>query len=171
MTAGHSGRRLRTCLFIVAALLAGCAGTAPFDRDRYDDALTPNDIARSPNALPGHRALWGGLIIAVRNLENSSELEVLSYPLDGRQRPDPNRPPQGRFLAVAEGYLEIADYAEGRMVTIAGTVTGTRGGKIGESEYTYPVIETRPELIHLWPTGRPETEPRLNFGIGVMFGR
>jgi outer membrane lipoprotein len=155
----------------LTAVLAGCATGALFDRDRYDDALTPVDIARSPHPPGGHQALWGGLVIAARNLENTSELEILSYPLDGRQRPDTSRPPQGRFLTVVDGYLETADYAEGRMVTVAGPVIGTREGKVGESGYTYPVIETTPELLHLWPSGRPETEPRLNFGIGVMFGR
>jgi len=167
---GSGFRPIRViCLAVMA--LAGCATSTLFDRETYDDALTPNDIARSSDAGDGHQALWGGLIIAARNLEKTSELEILSYPLDRRQRPDTSRPPQGRFLTVIEGYLETGDYAEGRMATVAGPVVGKREGKIGESGYTYPVIETTPEFLHLWPTGRSETEPRLNFGIGVMFGR
>lgn len=160
----------RLCLLAVLSVLTACVGSPVFDRDRYDDALTPSDITRLPDVPEGHQALWGGLVIASRNLHKNSELEILSYPLDGQQRPNPGHPPQGRFLVSVEGLLEIADYAEGRMVTVAGPVVGTREGKVGESEYTYPVIETTPELIQLWPTGRPEMEPRLNFGIGVTLG-
>lgn len=155
---------------LLTLLLAACAST-PFDRDRYDDALSPAAVQRGAQPPSGNEVLWGGLVVAARNLERTSELEVLAYPLDLRQRPDTSKPPQGRYLVEVEGYLETGDFTEGRMVTTAGPLGALREGKIGESRYTYPVIETTPEHLKLWPPGRSGTEPRLNFGIGVMLGR
>lgn len=171
MTSPMTNRGLRPLLACLAMMILGACASTPFDRERYDDALTPAQLSRADGPAQDREVLWGGLIVAARNLEHTSELEILAYPLDSRQRPDASRPPQGRFLAVVEGYLETGDYAEGRMATVGGPLGANREGKIGESRYTYPVIETTPDLIHLWPAGRSEAEPRLNFGIGVMLGR
>ncbi|HKJ89162.1 MAG TPA: Slp family lipoprotein, partial [Gammaproteobacteria bacterium] len=80
-----------------------------------------------------------------------------------------DKSPQGRFLAVNEGYLETADYAPGRRVTLTGPVTGLKKGLIGKATYTYPVVKV--DDIQLWrKEQRYRPEPGFHFGIGVIFG-
>ena len=113
---------------------------------------------------------WGGVIVAARNLKDSTQLEILGYPLDDRNRPDSDAAPIGRFIAVHPGYLETADYAPGRLVTAVGAVTQTRSGTIGEAQYTYPVLATH--RIHLWSKSpREPSRPSIHFGIGIGISR
>ena len=85
--------------------------------------------------------------------------------LDGDNRPDTEARPTGRFLAEREGYLETVNYAPGRLVTVVGPVTETRRGRIGETEYEYPVVAAR--RIQLWQPARRYSEPQVRFGVGV----
>jgi len=104
----------------------------------------------------------------VRNLEQGTRLEVLSYPLDSRGRPEQDASPKGRFLLQREGYLEPVDYAPGRLITAVGAVTGVEEGKVGDAPYRYPLMQA--EQLHLWP--KPESyrrqTPQVHFGIGVI---
>lgn len=158
-------------LVAAAVLAAGCATGPRFDTGRYDTAVTPSEASRSADALSGREVLWGGLIVDAHNLEEGTEIEILGYPLDRSQRPDTDRPPVGRFLAVTEQYLETVDYSEGRLITVAGTFGGTRAGRIGAAHYIYPVVETGPARLHLWPISRGDSGSRFSIGVGVMLGR
>ena len=111
----------------------------------------------------------GGVIVASSNLKNETQIEVLGFPLDDGQEPKTNDAPLGRFVILQPGYLETADYASGRHITVVGSLTGTRQGRIGESDYTYPVV--KPDRVHLWPQESETryTEPRFHFGVGVIF--
>ncbi|HKJ71102.1 MAG TPA: Slp family lipoprotein [Gammaproteobacteria bacterium] len=153
--------------FAAALLLAACAQPR-FDTNRTALSVTPQKAAADMAHLEGTRVLWGGVIVAAHNRENSTQLEVLGYPLNDRQRPQQDAKPQQRFLAVKDGYLETADYAQGRWITVSGPLTGTRAGRVGEAEYSYPVV--RIEDIQLWPKEQRPNEPRFHFGIGVIFG-
>jgi outer membrane lipoprotein len=159
---------------LIAAIVLGlsaCAGNPRFDRAQYEEEITPAQAARAADSLQGKGLLWGGLVIATSNLEDRSEIEVLAYPLDRGQQPDTSRTPLGRFIATTGDYLETVDYAEGRLVTVAGRLSGTREGRIGDTRYLYPVLETAPEHIERWPTdGRIRSEPRFSFGLGVLLG-
>jgi outer membrane lipoprotein len=155
-------------LIITAALLQACATTPAFDTSGIDLAITPQQAAARADSLAGSRVLWGGVIIASTNLKDASQLEILAYPLTSNQHPDIDQPPLGRFLARKDGYLETADYSQGRLITLSGTLHNTREGRIGESEYTYPLVQM--DQSHLWPrTRRTEPETRFHFGIGVIF--
>ncbi len=157
---------------VIVMVLSACAGNPRFDRDQYEEAITPAQAAGNADTLQGQGVLWGGLIIAASNLENHGEIEVLAYPLDRRQQPDTSRTPLGRFIISTDDYLETIDYAEGRLLTAAGRLSTTREGRIGDARYVYPVLETAAEHIELWPSdGRVRSEPRFNFGLGIMFGR
>lgn len=114
----------------------------------------------------GGRVLWGGTIVGARNLDDGTELEVLAYPLDRRQRPMTGRPAAGRFLILSDDYLETLDYAAGRLVTVLGARAGMREGRVGEAPYDYPVV--RAESLHLWRPDAPQPSgPRFGIGIGV----
>lgn len=153
-------------------LLVGCATSKPrFETAGVNLGMTPQAAASEGDKARAQEVLWGGVIVAGSNLADATQLEILAYPLDDRQRPDTARRPLGRFLAVAAGYLETADYAQGRLITIRGTVRETVIGRIGEASYTYPVVDIADR--QLW---QPEAfsrgvQPRVNFGFGVMIGR
>lgn len=162
-------RRLQGTLILIAiVLLSGCASGPRYPTEGVELALTPQQAVTESDAMRGKTVLWGGTIIQSTNLENRSRLEILAYPLDSNQYPQTDSPPLGRFLLIVEGYLETIDYAPGRLVTISGPLTGTETGTVGETSYTYPVVKS--QNIYLW--SRPgRSEPRLHFGVGVMFGR
>jgi outer membrane lipoprotein len=147
-------------------LLTACASGPQFPLQGVNRDLQPKAAVAPPSL--GQHVLWGGLIIATHNLADHTQLEVLAYPLDANQLPDTSAQPLGRFLANHKGYLEPADYASGRLVTLKGTVVAPREGKIEESQYTYPVVEVT--AIYLWPPQEAqETGTQLHFGIGVIF--
>jgi len=147
-------------------LLAACASTPGFVTEGVDTTLTPQQALSEESLLQGKRVLWGGMIINSTNLKQQTRLEVLAYPLDSDHYPQTDKPPYGRFLLLREGYLETVDYAPGRLVSVVGRFTGSRRGRIDQSDYTYPLVTA--EQLHLWPSGG-RSEPRFHFGIGVMF--
>lgn len=150
---------------IVVALLTACAqpvfnpqGTAP--------GLTPEYAAARIQAVAGERVIWGGVLVKVSNLARSTELEILAYPLDRRQRPQRDDRPQGRFIARYPGYLEPVTYAPGRLVTVLGRVEGLDTRKVGEAPYTYPMVAT--ESVHLWDPEKPGSDVHFGVGIGII---
>lgn len=152
-------------MLIAAFALVGCAGTPKFDTTGIDASITPQRVIAEETPPGKVDVLWGGMILSSKNLKDTTELEVLAYPLAPDQEPDPGKPPLGRFLAVQGGFLETADFAQGRNITIRGTLDGIRTGQIGEADYRYPLV--RISQIHLWPLQTEAAEPRVRFGIGV----
>jgi outer membrane lipoprotein len=158
------------CLMTLATalLLAGCA--TRFDIGDADPATLPEQAATDPGRVRDKSVAWGGLIVSTRNLADHTQLEILAYPLDARGRPDRDARPGGRFIALHIGYLETADYKEGRLVTVVGTVTETRTGSVGEARYVYPVVKV--SRLQLWPTPEQEAaQPQFHFGVGVGITR
>ena len=157
-----SARRLTVAAF--ATLLAACATQPPIDATNARAEWSPVDAANAPRSA-GQDVLWGGMIVAVDNLADSSEIEVLAYPLDKKQRPMLKAPTQGRFIAVLPGYVERFDFPEGRFLTLRGSVAGMREALIDERPYLYPVVAT--DDVHLWPENFQNSGPRFSIGIGV----
>jgi len=160
-------RRLLAPLAVL--VLAGCATSPEFDlRDVHSD-LPPTQAAENMAAHQGKRVVWGGIIVTTANLKDATQIEVLAYPLDSDFWPRQSDPPLGRFLALHPGYLEPVDFAAGRVVSVVGTLAGTREGIIGEMRYTYPLLDV--SQIHLWPKEGKSgaTSSNVHFGIGVVF--
>ncbi len=111
--------------------------------------------------------MWGGTILSGKNLTNTTRLEVLAYPLDGDGWPEREQKPLGRFFISEKGYLETANYAKGRIITVIGTISGVEQGKVGESAYTYPIIQSQQQ--HLWDRIDRKSGTGVHFGIGVIF--
>ncbi len=153
-------------IFIVTLLMAACATTAKFDTSGIDLSISPQRAALEAMTLQGTPLLWGGVIIAANNLEDATQFEILAYPLDSKQKPDTRKTPLGRFLAIQTGYLEISDYAQGRLISVSGILQQNRSGRIGEIDYTYPVL--RIIELQLWPKPGESSETQIHFGIGVM---
>jgi outer membrane lipoprotein len=148
-------------------ILAACASSPEFTTEGVNMNLTPKMATAESEVLQGKQVLWGGVIIASTNLKEATQLEILAYPLDDYQRPNSSDKAMGRFLAIQPGYLETADYAQGRHITVKGMLGETRTGRVGESEYVYPVVNIN--QLQLWPEEGEYVEPQIRFGIGVIF--
>lgn len=151
-----------------ALMVAACAATPKFDAAVYDATLTPSQVVASTDATQGKAVLWGGAIVQSTNTNRGTQLEVLAYPLNSKQRPNETKPAWGRFLAIEDAYLETMDFAQGRQVTIVGRITSVQQGTIGEATYTYPVVKV--DEVFLWPTDKASSGPRFTFGVGVGVG-
>lgn len=155
---------------LAAIMLAtACASHPPFEDAAVATSLTPEAVLAKPLQSKGSLVLWGGTIVAARNLEGYTELEVLSYPLKENQRPDLEQVPQGRFKARRPGYLETVDFAPGRQVTVKGQVNEPVTGSVGETSYQFAVIDV--QQIELWARHNSlESRPQVYFGLGVVIG-
>ena len=157
---------LNLALFCLTVILTACATTPKFDVNGVEIDITPQRAVAEAGNLQGIEVLWGGIIIASTNLAEATQFEILAYPLASDQMPDTGEAPLGRFLALQEGYLETSDYAQGRLITVRGMLDGTHSGRIGESDYVYPVL--RMHQHELWKTER-DSDTQFHIGIGVMF--
>jgi outer membrane lipoprotein len=154
-------------LLLPALLVAGCAVRPPLDTAGVDEGVSIQSALSDPEGTRNRKVLWGGVIVHTTNLKDSTQIEVLAYPVGRDGRPDPAASPLGRFLALRSGYLETGVYAPGRLLTVVGPITEVRKGQIGEAPYTYPVLAT--DRLHLWPKEPGYVEPRFQIGIGVIF--
>ncbi|HVT32775.1 MAG TPA: Slp family lipoprotein [Rhodanobacteraceae bacterium] len=148
------------------ALLAGCA--TPVFKEAPSAIVTPLEIARQPASHDGTDVVWGGKILDVRNGSNRTEIQVVAYPLDAAQRPDPDAPTLGRFVVALPGFVEPLDYPAGRFVTLRGRVAASATKRIDERDLVLPIVADA--TIHLWPVNFPRERPRVSFGIGIGAG-
>ena len=150
-------------VLLISIFLTACATSPKFDTAGLDASITPKRAISEMQTLQGAPVLWGGVIIASTNHKDSTQIEILAYPLNSYQKPDREQEPLGRFLAVQTGYLETTDYAAGRLITVRGSLAGKRSGYVGEAEYIYPVVNNT--QLHLWSGS---SESQVQFGFGLM---
>lgn len=154
-------------LLIFAVILTACASTA----HKYPETkLSPTEAGLEFEQLNGIQVTWGGTIVETKNLEQTTEIQVLSYPLTSSGEPKTGQSPKGRFIVSFDEFLEPNDYARGRKLTVTGNLSALHEGKVGEADYSFPVL-TSPETL-LWPreTAQNNDSPRVRFGIGVGSG-
>lgn len=144
-------------------LLAGCA-SVKFEGAEQSLGFTPQQVAQATAPVQG-TVVWGGRIVAIENLEEGTEFQVLAVPLNGSNVPQLDETSIGRFIAVYPGFLEPEDYAPGRYVTLAGRLDGTVDGTVGESPVRYALVRTA--QVHLWPRDISRWNPSWNIGVGV----
>lgn len=130
--------------------LAGCASKVP-ESIRVAPVSQPSieQAQQSPQRYAGAAVRWGGELVEVRNSSKSTELEILGRKLDNDGEPRPSSKAQGRFLARAGEFIDPADYQNGQLVTVAGTLNGMVEGKVGEYDYQYPVVDV--VQTYRWP--------------------
>ena len=158
---------IRLTLLLTGLLLAACSQLPKFDTTGVNKSLLPTQVASDFNSYKGKAVMWGGAVLSGKNLKDSTRLEVLAYPLDNDGWPQRDQKPLGRFILSQKGYLETADYTKGRVITVVGTVSGIEKGKVGDTPYTFPVIQVR--QLHLWQQTDSKDDTRFHFGVGVMF--
>ncbi len=141
------------------------------------ERLSPSRSRRSSTdaeSYSGQRVRWGGSIIAVRNLPDNTEVEVLSRPLDSDGEPRADADGAGRFIARVAGFVDPAEYAKDRLLTVVGLIDGVETRDVGEYPYRYPVIAVSSR--YLWPELEPDPYPYGNpwyyggYGYGPWYG-
>ncbi|NSW86098.1 MAG: Slp family lipoprotein [Syntrophobacteraceae bacterium] len=136
---------------VLVSLLAssGCAHVISREsRLKARPGLSFAAVQRDPGSYSGETVIWGGRIIDTVNRRDDTFLKILQTPLDSTGMPGEEEHSQGRFIAKIEGYVDREVYCRGRMITVAGEVTGREVEQLGEMEYVYPVVATRE--VHLW---------------------
>lgn len=154
---------LLICLLLA---LASCA-SSPLKLEGVNHGITPAMVnARHPHLHS--RVVWGGLIIKTQPLQQTTQIEVLAFPVDSVGEPERQRTSLGRFLIVHQGFLEPADFSPGRWLSVVGTIGPAQTGHVGDASYRFPVIQ--PQQLYLWPLNSgSSTQTRFHFGIGVQF--
>lgn len=145
-------------------LIAACSPISKELKRDVNPAVTMAQLVQNPEKFRGETVLLGGRIINSNVKKNETVLEILHFPLDYQDRPDPSIQSEGRFLVTYDRYLDPAIFAAGRAVTVVGRVAGVQTGYIGPVEYAYPVVAGR--TIHLWREQIPGP-PAVTFGIGI----
>ena len=93
--------------------------------------------------------IWEGAIVTAKNMKEGTVFEIVQKPLTSEERPLNVDRSDGRFLALYDGYLDVAIYSKGREVTVAGRIKETQKRLLGEIDYTYPVVSA--QEVHIWP--------------------
>ncbi len=158
-------------VFALAAVLTACAPAPIYKTSPALVNATPGQVATSPNNFSQAQVIWGGEVIALRNLSNSTRLEVLAYPLDSSQRPRLKEPATGRFIAEVPGFLEPMDFPKGSLVTLLGQVNGAQDELVGQASYTYPMVSVQTGDLHRWTAEEMRKgHSNIRFGVGVGVG-
>jgi outer membrane lipoprotein len=152
-------------ILCVSLFLTACSSSARFETQDIDLNITPQKVTSETDFTDNIQVLWGGVIVSSINLQQVTQFEVLAYPLDSNQRPDIDKTAVGRFIAIQQGYVEINEYEQGKQISVSGTLQELRTGSIGETTYTYPVIQIA--QLHLWGKKRVSNEPQFRIGVGV----
>jgi outer membrane lipoprotein len=143
---------------LIALTVTGCAaGVPPAIRQAPTAHLTVSETQGNPTESIGARVRWGGTILAVRNRERVTEIEVLARPLDGFGKPDADAPGQGRLIALLAGFVDPAEYPKARSLTVAGRLERVETRPVGEYPYPYPIVAA--EALYLWPEPPPPEYP------------
>jgi len=142
-------------LLLAVSVLAGCAASQVPEgiRERPIQPSTVAEAQQDPDRFVGRRVRWGGTIIAVLNREKTTEVEVLSRPLSAGGEPRADKPGEGRFIAVLQGFADPAEYPKDRLLTVTGRVEHIERRPVGEYPYPYPVVGV--ESRYLWPEPPP----------------
>lgn len=136
-----------TCLSLLLSLLTGCTTVpGPLAVGRFAE-VSPQ--AAQAGQFVGQRVRWGGAIETVDTGKQETCIEVVSRPLDSSARPEETDRSEGRFIACAWGFYDPAVYAQGREITVTGTIRGTVERKVGDYDYRFPKV--RAETVYLWP--------------------
>jgi outer membrane lipoprotein len=154
-------------VLLACLALAACATTPPLDPAGTLADFGPHQVdATDPPA--GSAVLWGGMIVEVDNRADRTEIEVLAYPLDARQRPRLEQPSLGRFIAVMPGFVDPLAWPQGRFVSLRGELQDA--GDAGETHGGHsPRVAV--QAIHLWPRGFRNDGPKIGIGVGVGISR
>lgn len=140
--------RLGSLIFIPVFIAACSIMPESIDRENIPQ-ISVQAVQQNTANFKGQSVRWGGIITQVINNADDTWIEVLSTDLSSSGRPSSNRNNnQGRFIAKINQFLDPEVYLEGNKLTVIGVLADKIDGKIGEFNYSFPVIETQGH--YLW---------------------
>ena len=150
----HNPTGIPALAVLLVPALAGCASQIPQPiRVAPTGPLTVAQVQQAPAPVEGRRVRWGGSIVATINQPQTTEIEVLSRPLSRDGEPSLWEPGEGRFIARIAGFVDPAEYAKDRALTVEGPLLRLETRNVGEYPYAYPVVAA--EARYLWPEAPP----------------
>lgn len=156
-------------ILIAMLTVGGCASTVPVAiRGDIPDAPTVHQVQQDTEAYLGRRVRWGGSILTVRNLADSTEIEMLARPLDSDGEPRAGADGEGRFIARLRGFVDPAEYPADRLMTVVGSVLEVVTRDVGDYPYRYPLIVA--DSRYLWPEPDPLPGPYPGYPWGYGYG-
>ena len=148
-------RRISYSLIFLLLISLGCASAISKQLRRgASREITFKEIIVDPEVYKGKVVLLSGVILDSKNTNEGTLIEMLQKPADIEGRPKAVDESDGRFLALYDGYLDVAIYRRGREAIVAGEVRGKRALPLGEIVYTYPLISIKE--IHLFKVRKEE---------------
>ena len=132
-------------------LLSGCVHVISKDlRIKSDPSLTLSQVRQNPDTFKGKLVVWGGEIIeTVNQKDGTTQIEVFQRPLGWRGEPKETTASEGRFLILADKYLDPYVFQRGKKITVAGEIQGENLKSLGEMDYRYSIVSSK--QIYLWP--------------------
>jgi len=154
---------LPTAYCLLLTVLSACAPViSPEVLKTVDAVITFEQVLKNPDAYKGKTVLLGGTILKTINLPDDTLIEVMEQPMDRRNRPVNPEASKGRFIILFKEFKDPVIYSTGRLITVAGEVTGSQLRPLGETNYNYPMIS--PKEYYLW---KPYEGPAIHIGVGV----
>jgi len=133
----------------LVSFLTSCAHVISKEtRQHAEGSASFSDVLANPDNYMGKTFIWGGFVAKVRHLEDGSYIEIVQNPLTKYEEIEDTDVSEGRFLAFSEKFLDPLIYEQGRLITVAGTLTGKKEVERGKGSYTYPVLTIKE--MHLW---------------------
>jgi len=143
-------------LLTCCLLLAACSTIPPELKAPDVQPVSLIQVVEHPKRYQGWVVRWGGRILQLTNEANDTWVQVLSYPLDGKGRPETDATPEGRFLIHTHAFLDPAIYLPDKELTVIGTLAGFEERMVGKRKIHIPRVEARG--WYLWPK-RQEPPP------------
>ncbi len=151
-------------IFFIMLVMGCAAGISQQSRSKVTYTGSFSALQKTPDVYKGEVIILGGRIIETKASSPLSELTVLQLALGSSGRPENLDQSEGRFIVQTNQLLDPAIYQKDMLLTVVGTLKGSKVLSIGGFEYTYPLVEL--VEIKLWPKGM-QIRPIIHFGIGL----
>lgn len=134
---------------LILLMIVGCAAQprSPIANTAFKGP-TLEAVRANPESFIGSKVRWGGTITRVENRREETWIEIVEQPLNNAGRPSSATASEGRFIARIPGFLDPAIYAQGRQLTVIGTLENSVQRNIGEYPYDFPVVAV--DTYQLW---------------------
>lgn len=146
-------RKAGWCAILLTTLTLCSCATPVLQRSLMDRGTRnpdPAELVANPSGYLGRLFVFGGIIASTTVTRDGSLIEAVYVPVDRYGDLQDTPALSRRFLALyREGVLDPVIYSPGRRITLAGTFTEARAGKLGEMEYIFPFFQV--SEIYLWP--------------------
>lgn len=152
------------CIIFIMLMMGCTAGISQQSRSKVTYKGNFSALQKMPGVYKNEVIMLGGKIIETKTSTPLSELFVLQLALGSNGRPENTDQSEGRFIVRSKQLLDPAIYQKDMLLTVVGTLKGSKVLPIGGFKYTYPIVELIE--IKLWPKGM-QTRPVIHFGIGV----